>query len=86
MKKITLDLDALTVESFETNNEAGAAGTVQAYGPGHPLRTYPGQWTCDRFQGTCDGCNEATIITYCGDPCSDTGQQYATCYDTCIWP
>jgi hypothetical protein len=87
MKKITLNLDALTVESFETNNGEGGAGTVQAHMPAPvPVRTLdPGAWTCNPYQGTCDGC-DGTIVTYCGGRCSDTGAQYDTCWNTCIWP
>jgi len=80
MKKVKLNLDALAVESFGTSVEEGDMGTVKAN-----ARTLdPALWTCNRFQGTCDGCN--TVLTYCGDPCSGTAVQYYTCKATCQWP
>ena len=44
MKKLSLNLDALTVESFEPSRMAAAEGTVVAHAP---AATYPSpDWTC----------------------------------------
>jgi hypothetical protein len=46
MQKIRLDLDSLSVESFETTGEKAAPrGTVEGY--------YSVVGTCDAFIGTC---------------------------------
>jgi hypothetical protein len=86
MKKIRLDVEAIAVESFETSGEQGEAGTVQAHMPLPRPRTGNAEdWTCDRFQWTCD-CPDSHWQTYCGLPCGDTSPQYDTCWDTCQWP
>lgn len=38
MKKLKLEIDALTVDTFDTGREAGTAGTVQAHGDGRTLK------------------------------------------------
>jgi len=55
MRKLTLELDALAVESFATDAERGDAGTVHAHAWTDPL-------VCD----TARQCK--TILTYC--PCT----------------
>lgn len=50
MKKIALNVDELTVNTFETAAADGPAGTVEAY-----ARTKAAQYTCDPAVGTCFG-------------------------------
>lgn len=69
MKKLTLDVDALQVESFATEAAGrGRRGTV--YGRNH---TRGGHFTCG---GTCDGANTCdcpvTADPTCLEPCGTT--------------
>ncbi|HET7231690.1 MAG TPA: hypothetical protein VFJ16_16890 [Longimicrobium sp.] len=50
MKKITLNVDALEVTTFETAQVELQAGTVEAF-----LGTKAQQYTCDPLVGTCFG-------------------------------
>jgi hypothetical protein len=50
MKKITLNVDALEVTTFETAEVKGEAGTVEAF-----AGTKIQQYTCDPVVGTCFG-------------------------------
>lgn len=68
MKKITLDLDDLKVESFETTAEASdAPGTVHGY--------------ITRDLTLCDQCTDSTCGSTCGGSCSPTCTN--TCAPTC---
>jgi len=91
MKKIRLNAEVLTVETFETSGAAGETGTVEAHMPSpNPVPLPTGDaaaWTCNPLQWTCDdGCEDSHWQTYCGLPCGDTSPQYDTCWDTCQWP
>lgn len=80
MRKIKLDADALSVESFPVDAAVERTGTVGAH-----VRTIdPAQWTCDFGYHTC--ANASQMLTYCGDPCSNTAVEYYTCKATCQWP
>lgn len=80
MKKIKLDTEHLSVESFPTEKQEGRAGTV-----GANVRTIdPAMWTCDFGYHTC--ANASQMLTYCGNPCGNTAVQYYTCAQTCQWP
>jgi hypothetical protein len=58
MKKITLELDTLTVESFQTQRDPRAsAGTVEAREAATQFYTCVGQYTCPGGGYTCwDSC------------------------------
>lgn len=70
MKKLSLDLDQLAVESFDTSEARRSMGTVR----GHGLTdTTCMQMICDCPTGSGDTCE----AQYCsGDTCD-------TCYDSC---
>lgn len=71
MRKLTLDLDALTVETFETTDAEGAAGTVRAH------ETLDSECRCDTDSCQCGSVESCTI---CG--CDTPG---FTCEERC-WP
>ena len=83
MKKLTLNVEDLAIESFETAEEKREQGTVQGYA------TNGNQNTCDPLVGTCFGytCYES-CETRCGscdytcDPAVGTCFGY-TCYEGC---
>ena len=100
MKKLTLDLDRLAVESFGTSEGHGADGTV--FGAGHSETTCD-QIACDcatngfecRTRATeCDCgtlqltfCYESCLGTCptCGSSCEGTCGGAETCDDTVCW-
>jgi len=74
MQKRKLDIDHLTVESFETGNTTEVRGTVRAHGQSEPYQCASGEWTCLE---TCDvdatcglSCNPSCVVTWCG--CNET--------------
>lgn len=90
MKKLSLTLESLTVESFATDGAAGTRGTVK----GHDGTTYADEscngtcvytcypascmsceFTCDQ---TCNGCGGSRAYTCGGNTCQGTCD-YATC-------
>lgn len=72
MKKITLDLDDLQVESFETAPESGdGRGTVFGYAP-----TVFGTCNCTAGSLTCDTCTACNGGFTCEGTCE-------TCWATC---
>ncbi len=69
MKKLTLEIENLSVESFDTARPpAETEGTV------HGFATQGNRYTCDPAVGTCFG---YTCYESCGDTCADT------CANTC---
>jgi hypothetical protein len=70
MRKLKLDLDQITVDSFDPNPSEGVRrGTVQGFGP-TPVFTCP--LTCDTCYNTCASCDGT-----CENSCA------GTCYYTC---
>ncbi|HEX2205451.1 MAG TPA: hypothetical protein VHG91_19225 [Longimicrobium sp.] len=64
MKKLRMDVDGLSVESFDTKEEKPQQGTVQAhecYTPG------AGGYTCDWRANTCrwDSCDGVCSTYFC---------------------
>lgn len=90
MRKITLRLDSLAVESFPTAAAGPAEGTVQA----HQERFTPGtcmnscEGSCFQTCGTCyDTCVQSCPST-CWQSCNGTCVGYScqvTCVGTCAW-
>jgi hypothetical protein len=80
MKKIRLETEQLSVESFPTQELEEQAGTVGA----NARSIDPAQYTCDFNYHTCALASQG--LTYCGDPCGNTAAQYYTCAETCVWP
>ena len=74
-RKLRLDVDALTVESFRTDDEdALKRGTVHGYSP--PCTMY----------GTCqDTCANTCAGPTCEPPCEGEPTLYMTCMDGCYW-
>jgi len=70
MRKLTLEPEALVVESFETADGARGAGTVHAH------ETLESECRCDT--GSCN-CGSLESCTYCG--CDTPGY---TCEDRCF--
>jgi hypothetical protein len=67
MKKQKLDVDHLTVESFETGDAAEVRGTVRGQGQSEPYQCASGVWTCLE---TCDP--NATCGLSCNGSCLAT--------------
>lgn len=95
MKKISLDLDALSVDSFSTSSEAVVRqGTVKGHGATEGGDTCAtdnvGSWCCWNTDTTCGGggdswyCGDdrsgASHAPSCGAYCDITGIAYK-CYD-----
>lgn len=72
MKKVRLDLDAIQVDSFETNGGGGQRGTVR----GH----YCPCCCCDPCVCTCCDTCQATCAASCNGSCDSC---YDSCYGTC---
>ena len=70
MRKLRLDVDALSVQSFEPAPPETARGTVMGHAP-----TNPNAHTCDPLVGTCFGytCFRTCICTGPANPgtCGD---------------
>ena len=86
--KLTLNLDDLAVDSFDTTRNEKAKGTV--FGEQCTCWTYCGQNTCPgcpTCDNTCNGAN--TCAASCAYPCAYTCDDAScacsadTCYDTC---
>jgi hypothetical protein len=71
MRKLSLDLDALTVETFETTGAEVAGGTI------HARETFDSECQCDTDSCQCGSVESCTI---CG--CDTPG---FTCEERC-WP
>lgn len=85
MRKLTLDVDSLVVQSFQTTTPDGGRGTVLGQGVVGPQRTPDCQsplciltegYSCE---GTCgDSCQET-----CYNSCQSCNSCIATCYQSC---
>jgi hypothetical protein len=84
MNKLKLDLDELSVESFDTAFSADAKGTVLGkQDSAYTCGTCAGYYTCD---ASCDAsCNGTCFNTCAGATCNGTcGFSCApSCYATC---
>ena len=69
MKKLTLDLDGLVVESFAAGNGAGLRGTVKGH---DDITQNCGDTQYCTLGSSCDG----SCYASCGDP--DCGSYYCT--------
>src|SRR5687768_9291815 len=86
MHKLKLDLDQLTVESFDTNpDESAQRGTVEAHSHAcvSPFETCAAlgcpTGTCDASCATCATCVSCYGTCYtCANTCGDS------CYGTCV--
>lgn len=74
-RKLSLDLDALVVETFETENTPGGRGTVRA----HAYTDTCGQRVCGIPTGGGVTCNSCQVT--CLDTCEASCQ--GTCEFTC---
>jgi hypothetical protein len=96
-RKLSLDLDQLSVESFETSRETHSAGTVRAFGftdttCNQIICDCPGGGTnvtcatdCD--QDTCgDSCVNICVPTAHGEHSCAMPTCLNTCHDTCGCP
>lgn len=77
MNKLELDLEQLTVESFETDVTSGSKGTVHAHAPetwgcdSEKCQTY---WSCEGNPSACDWlCSHTMDGTCLEDSCSCPG-------------
>lgn len=88
MRKLSLSLDQLNVDSFETSAKAAEKGTV--FGEQCTCDTNctcPGCPTCDHTlcqQDTCEGCDGSVMYTDCGgntfdDPTCDPTNSFECC-------
>jgi hypothetical protein len=85
MNKLKLDLDQLTVESFNTDASGIARrGTVRAHSeffclPTHLCAPTYGEFTCgDTCDNTCHTCGAS-----CGGGCGSGYSCYGSCAETC---
>lgn len=72
MQKIRLDLDALRVDSFETDAATGAHGTVHGHGKAplqEPASDYNG--VCNSYYDSCNG-TCASCVNTCWASCNGT--------------
>ena len=94
MKKLTLNLEELSVESFGTGPEPVNRGTVQAHATARcntnvscdgTCHLQCGTYYCVATEGSCDT-NCGTGGTSCNQPCVYTCDGAASCnaQDTCI--
>jgi hypothetical protein len=99
MKKLSLDIHALRVESFDTAAAARAGGTVHGHATGFGPGCYGGssgevQCVCDTWEYNSCGCPvEETVYGSCAGTCdascggtcdvSCAGTCAASCYATC---
>jgi hypothetical protein len=87
VRKLKLDVEDLSVESFATTPEArGEGGTV--FGQNHctcyTQCTCPGCPTCDAScNGTCGGTCGATCDASCNATCFNCGTGWTACDRTC---
>lgn len=93
MRKLTLDVDSLVVQSFQTTTPDGGRGTVLGQGVVGPERTpgcesplcIPSEWhtcpeTCrESCYGSCESCN--SCIASCNGSCHVSCG--GTCEDSC---
>jgi hypothetical protein len=86
--KLKLNLDQLSVDSFDTTKPAAKAGTV--FGEQctcYTNCTCPGCYTCDAScNGTCDASCNGTCDASCNGTCYETcacGTRYDTCRFNC---
>lgn len=78
MKKLSLDLDRLAVESFHTAAIDAAGGTVRGHGVSDTTCV---QIVCDCPTGSgesCADCGEPTALDTCNQP------SCYTCVNTCV--
>jgi hypothetical protein len=80
MKKLRLELQEISVESFHVDNDPGAPGTVQAnQDAGEFEAAITGwSWLCGSCNATCDG--GLTCALSCGGP-SPTGCNSRYCQE-----
>jgi hypothetical protein len=82
--KLSLNLEDLTVDSFDTTSTQKAKGTV--FGEQctcYPQCTCPGCPTCDAScNGTCDASCNGTCVNTCVNTCAYTCDD-ASCAGTC---
>jgi hypothetical protein len=80
IRKLRLDLDQLTVDSFAASDGVEGMGTVRAHGPyppKDPASDYNG--VCDTYQASCNG-SCASCVDTCWSTC---GATCASCNFTC---
>ena len=81
MQKIRLDLDALHVDSFETDAAPGSHGTVRGHGEvpkEEPASDYDG--VCNSYYDSCNG-SCASCVNSCWASCAGTCY---SCNPTCV--
>lgn len=79
-KKLTLNLEDLAVESFETTQPAGRRGTVRGLGGMSDTTCFQDICTCPTGSGYT--CHEPTCEASCDGNCGGSGYPQ-TCVDTC---
>jgi hypothetical protein len=87
-RKLRLDLDQLTVESFALmGGAADGAGTVRAHGelpPDEPASDWEG--VCNTYGVSCNGsCGSCLSVCYatCGNSCNGSCNVNVTCGQSC---
>ena len=85
MRKLKLDMDQLTVDSFDTLSADGAGrGTIEAFGTQAPIEWNPTYApTCAATCASCAGTGDTCYCSgyTCGDTCNDP--TCATCQTNC---
>ncbi|HEU0052439.1 MAG TPA: hypothetical protein VFQ39_04645 [Longimicrobium sp.] len=86
MRKIQLDVDALTVESFITAAPRGPAGTVDGHSFENTMTGSVHACPCDTDFGTCYGSCQVTCAQTCAAPgCDPEPTMAPTCVESCYW-
>lgn len=98
MKKMTLDLDSLVVESFDTSSRLAGRGTIQGHDSWEPVQSV-GKTAClcpvtsvciqtvDYATCVVTACNDVTCTcqpdTIYGDSCDQATCRLTLCVNTC---
>jgi hypothetical protein len=86
MRKIQLNVDALTVESFATAAGGARGGTVEGQSLEDTQTAGIHACPCDTNLGTCYGTCQESCAQTCGAPgCNPEPTMLPTCVESCAW-
>lgn len=87
-RKLSLNVDELTVDTFETAVQNGARGTVHGQNPPDTATGDFAGCACDTRENTCwGGCGPSQPGTCPAQPgvCQEGETEYLTCFASCGW-
>lgn len=89
MKKLSLNVDELQVESFSIRTEADARGTIDAHNVPYPTATCPESCanTCATCMNTCQNTCANSCVNTCWETCAcATAEFHCTHHSICPPP